>query len=126
IDDEEIGFHVGRDGKAQPGEHPRGVALHRRVDELLKSRERYDGVEALPDLGPRHPEDGAVEEDILPTGQVRMKTGADFDQGRKTAVHLKGAPRGPHDAAQELQDRALAGTVRADDAEGLAATHTER
>src|SRR5437879_2160893 len=60
---------------------------------------------------------------VAPPGMI---SAAYLDQRRTPTVHLKGAPSGPHDAAQELQDRALAGTVRADDAEGLAPTHTDR
>jgi hypothetical protein len=51
---------MGRHGKRQPEIHARGVVLDWRVDELLDLGKRHDLIEFSGDLGPPHPEDGAV------------------------------------------------------------------
>ena len=69
-----------REGK--PHIHAAGVALDRRVEELLHLGEGHDLVEFSSNLAPGHAEDGAVEKDVLAAGQFRMKAGADFKQAR--------------------------------------------
>ena len=59
---------MGGDGERQADEHPGGVALHRRVEEPLDLGEGDDLVELATDFGPLHPQDGAVEENILAAG----------------------------------------------------------
>src|SRR5690606_2046590 len=120
VDDQNIGLHVRRDGKAEAREHPGGVAFHRSVDELVKSRELYDLVELAADFGARHAENCAVQIDVVSARQVQVEASADFDQRRETAVHLDVPTRGPHYAAQVLEHRALACAVVADDADGFA------
>src|SRR5258705_2066070 len=54
-----------------------------------------------------------------------MESGADLDQGRQAALDLYPAFRRRHDAAEQLEDRALPRPVGPDDAEGLTATNLE-
>ena len=49
-----------------------------------------------------------------------MKTGADLEQARDAAAQHDAALRRLGDAAEDLEQRALAGTVAADDADDLA------
>ena len=51
-----------------------------RVDELADAGEVDDLVELPGDLGALHSHDRALEEHVLPAGQVRMKAGRHFDQ----------------------------------------------
>ena len=120
VDDQDLGLEVGGDGERQPDVHAARVVLHRRVDELLELRKGDDRVELADDLGAEHPEDGAVEEDVLPAGQVGMKAGADFEQARDAAVQLDIAFGRRGDARQNLEQRALAGAVGADDPQDFA------
>ena len=73
------------------------------------------------DLALRQAEHDAVDEHVLAAGDLGMKAGAELDQrgdrGRRT-VH--GAGRRFRDAGDELERRALAGAVAADDAVGAA------
>ena len=72
---------------------PLRVALDRRVEELLDLGERDDFVELAADLGAGHAQDGAVEKDVLPAGQLGMKAGADFEQAGHAAVDFDAARR---------------------------------
>ena len=97
---------------------PLRVALDRRVEEPLDLGEGDDLVELARDLGARHAEDGAVEVDVLAAGQLGVKAGADFEQARRRGRGSSTRPsRRLGDARQDLQQRALAGAVAADDAD---------
>ena len=74
----------------------------------------------------RHAEDGAVEEDVLAAGQLAVEAGADLEQRADAAVDPGRARGRLDDARQQLQKRALAGAVQADDADVLAAADLER
>src|SRR4030095_15186480 len=73
-----------------------------------------------------HSEDGSVQEDVLPAGQIRVKAGSYLQQARNSpsAVYSSGCRL--RNAAQDLQQRALPCTVRADDAYNLPLIDFER
>ena len=52
VDDQDLRLEVSGDGEGQPHVHPRGVALDRRVEELLDLGEGDDLVELAIDLRP--------------------------------------------------------------------------
>ena len=112
--------------KARRRYMPGRVVLDGRVDELLDLGERDDLVELPLDLAAAHAEDGAVQIDVLAAGQLRMEAGADLEQRADAAVDLDAPRRRLGDARQDLQQRALAGAVAADDADDLAAPDLER
>ena len=53
VDDQDLRLQVGGHRESQPHVHPAGVALDRRVEELLDLGEVDDLVELAPDLRPR-------------------------------------------------------------------------
>ena len=120
VDDQDFRLQMRRDGEGEAHIHAGGIALDRRVEELLDLGKGDDLVEFPADLGAAHAEDRAVEIDVLAAGQFGMKAGADFQQARDAAAQGD-APGGRlGDAAEDLEQRALAGAVAADDAEDLA------
>ena len=80
IDNEDLGLKVGRHGKSQPDVHTGRITLHRGVEELLDLGEGHNFVEFAIDLGPFHPQDRAVEVDVLAASQLIMKPGADLEE----------------------------------------------
>ena len=96
------------------------IALHRRVEKFLDLGEGDDLVEFSRDLRSAHAEDRAVEKDVLATGQFRVKAGADLEQAADAAAQPHPALGRLGDAAEDLEQRALAGAVAADDADDLA------
>src|SRR3989304_5663126 len=86
VHDENLGVQVRGDREGEPHVHPAAVALDRRVEELLDLREGDNLVEAARDLLPPHPEDRAVQEDVLAARQLRMEPRADFEQAADAAV----------------------------------------
>ena len=112
-----------REGK--PHIHAAGIALDRRVEELLHPREGDDLVELASDLGAAHAEDGAVEIDVLASGELGMKASADLEQAGDAARDRDAPFARLGDARQDLQERRLAGAIAPDDAEHLAALNLE-
>ena len=115
-----------RNGKPQPGVHPAGVSLDRRLHEFGRAGERDDVVELPGDLVPAHAHDGALHENVFTTREVGMKAGRHFDERSDTPANPAGAPSRLQDAGEEFQDGRLARPVGADDAHGLAWRHFER
>ena len=79
----------------------------------------------LLDLVPLHVEDRAVQEDVLAAGQLRVEAGADLEQRADPAAQPRLALGRRRDPGEDLEQRALAGAVVADDPEGLAALDLE-
>ena len=90
------------------------------VEELLDLGELDDLVELALDLCAPHPQDGAIQVDVLAAGQLRMKAGADLQQAADPAVQIDPAGGRLGDPRQNLQQRGLARAVAADDAHDLA------
>jgi hypothetical protein len=67
----------------------------------------------------------ALEIDVLPAGELGIEAGAQFQQRGDAAVDDDRSGRGLEDAADQLQQGALAGAVAADDADRFAAPDVE-
>ena len=91
------------DGERQADVHAAAVALHRRVEEVLHFGEGDDLIELLPDLRAAHPEDRAVQKDVLAAGQFGVKAGADFEEAAEAAVELGPACGRPDHPRQQFQ-----------------------
>jgi len=112
-----VWLEVRGDREPQPHVHPRGIPLHRRVDERLHSGEVYDARQLGGDLAPVHAENRPAQHHVLAACQLRVKTGADLDESGKPAVDHDPPLCGRRDTRQQLQQCALARTVPADDPE---------
>ena len=87
-------------GESQPHAHAAGVALHRRIDELLHAGEVHDLVELAVDFGFGHAQDRAVEVDVFPSSQLLMKASAHFEQAGDATVELDASAGGVGDSAR--------------------------
>jgi hypothetical protein len=101
------------------------MPLHRRVEEFPDTGEFDDLVELRLNLTPLHSEDGAVEEDVLAAGQLGIEAGAYLEQAADAAADDRASLGRRRDPRQHLQERRLAGAVRADHAEHLALVDLE-
>ena len=126
VDDEDVGLEVGRDGERQPQPHPRGVALQRRVEEALDPGEGGDLVEARADVAAGHAEDRPAEEHVLAPRELVVEARPDVEQGAEPAADAGDAGGRRRDPREDPEQRGLARTVAADDADQLAGAHRER
>src|SRR5262249_25905028 len=99
--------------------------LHRGVDELAQLRKIDDLVEALLDLTLAETQHDAVDEDVFPAGDLRVKAGAQFDQRRNASGYFDGARRGLRDTCYQLERGALPGSISANHAVGGSFRHRE-
>ena len=74
----------------------------------------------------RHAQDRAVHVDVFAAGQLGVEAGADLQQAGDPAADDGPAGGRFGDAAEDLQQRALARPVAADDADDLALVDLER
>ena len=126
VDEQDVGVHVDRHGEAEPYVHARRVVLHRRVDEVLEPGEVDDLVEALVELLLGHAEDRAVEEDVLPSGQLGMEAGSELEERGDLAVGLDAPLFRPEDVGHALEQGALSRPVLADERVRRPFGHLER
>ena len=56
--------------------------LNRRIKKFLDLGKCDDFIKFSPDFPLRHPEDGAVEKDVFPSGELGVKARADLEQAR--------------------------------------------
>jgi hypothetical protein len=126
VDEQHLGLEVRGDGEREAEVHAGRVVLHRRVGELRHLGEGEDLVELARDVGALHAEDRAAQEDVLAAGELAVEPGADLEQRADAPAHLGEPLRGPRDAREDLQQRALARAVAADHAEHFARRDLER
>src|SRR6476659_4871249 len=88
VDDENFRIEMRCNGKRQAHEHSARVAFDGSVDELMQLREFNDSIELLLDLGFVHAEYRAVEKNILAAGELRMKSGPDFEKTRNPSAQI--------------------------------------
>src|SRR5206468_5994998 len=94
VHEEHIGFEVSGHGEGQPHIHAAGVMLGRGVEKSLHSCERDDLAEASSDLCLGHSEDRPTQIDVLATGELGMKAGANLQQAADSAPYLGVSGRG--------------------------------
>src|SRR5712692_9999002 len=113
------------DSKGQAHIHATGIMLHRGIQELLDLGESNNLIKFPIDLSLFHSQDGTVEVDVLPAGQIRVESSAHLQQGTNPAPHLGMALGRLGDARENLQERALARPVTPDYTDGLAMSYLE-
>jgi hypothetical protein len=119
VDDQNLGLEMRGDGEGQSDVHAAAEALDGCVEKLLDFGERHDLVEFAADLGTGHAEDRAIDEDVLAASKLGMKSRAHLEQAGDPAVQRDAALGRLGDAAENLQQRALARPVPADDADDI-------
>ena len=118
-----FGFQVGGDCESETDGHAAAVAFYGGVQVAFASAEVHNLVELAGNLAAAHAHDGAVHVDVLAAGHFRMEARAHFEEARDAAPCADGAGGGGGHAAQQLEERTLAGAVPADDANDVALLH---
>ena len=126
VDQQDVGVDIDGDREPEPDVHARRVVLHRLVDEGADAGEVDDLVEAAPELLLGEPEDGPVEEDVFPAGQLGVESGTQLEQRRHLPVDRHRPHVGTEDLGQAFEHGALARAVLSDQAEGLPLVDLER
>ena len=115
-----VRLDLGGDGKAQPGNHARGKAANRGVEEVPQLGKVHDPVEVLLHLPAVVAQQRAIEKDVFPGSQVHIEARPQLDQRRDGTVHRHVALGGVHHPGNQLEHGALAAAVHADQRHGFA------
>ena len=118
-------FQVSGDGESEADGHAAAVALYGGVQVAFASAEVHNLVKLAGNFATAHAHDGAVHVDVFAAGHLRVESGAHFEEARDAAPCADGAGGGGGHAAQQLEERALAGAVPADDAHDVTLFHLE-
>src|SRR5207245_3930927 len=103
VDHQNLRLQVGGDRERQSHVHAAGKVFNGRVDELFNFGKGHDLVELPSDFASAHPENGAVEKDVLPPRQFGVKAGPDLQERPDAAVNLDTSLRGLGDPRQNLE-----------------------
>ncbi len=125
INNEDFRLQMRGHRKRQAYIHSAAVVFDSCIQKFFYFGKRDDRVELVADLTLRHPEDGAVEKDILPPCQLRMEACANFEQARNASLDSDLAVAWLGNSTEDLEQSTLAGTVPADYAEHLAMSDLE-
>ncbi len=126
VDEHDVGVGLDHHREREPDHHPRRVVLELEVGEVAQLGEVEHRVEPAPRLAPAEAHHHAVEDDVLARRQLGVEADAELDERRQPAGHADPAGVGAVDARHDLQQRALARAVAADDPEELALVDVER
>src|SRR5436853_2810461 len=91
VDQKNLRIEVSREGKREPDIHAARIALDRCVEELLDLGKSNDLIELLSNFCAAHTKNGAVQIDVFPAGQFRMKTCANLEERADPAVNVRTA-----------------------------------
>src|SRR6516162_10611796 len=103
--------------KGQSHVHTTAVTFHRCVEESFDFSERHNLVELGPNLGAGHPKDCTVQINVLASGELRMKAGADLEEAGHPPSDANPAFGWFRDPAQNLQQGGFTRAVPPDDTE---------
>ena len=126
VDDEQLRRNRRRRGENEPHLHPGRIGLQRLVDIFLEFGKFDDIVDGAVGGLAGLAEIGQIGIGVLPPGQLRMKAAANLQQRMRLPTDFK-PPRGRLDqAGDQLQKRAFAGAVAADESDLLPSLDGQR
>src|SRR5277367_5851574 len=111
VDNQNFRLQMRGNGKCKSNVHAGGVPLDGRIEKPFHVGEGDDFIELPPDLALLHPQDRAVEEDVLAAGQFLVESRSDFQKARHAPLKLDSSLRRFGDSAQYFEKRALASAV---------------
>ena len=117
VDNQDIRTFCGRYAESQAHLHTAGINPDGRVDVFANLGKRLDFRHPLRDLLGRHAQQVTRHDGVLTTGEVRVKPHAQLKQRSQSSGHLSAAGRRLRGAGNQLEQRALARAVHADDAD---------
>ena len=126
INDEDIGLGDRGDGEGDARHHARGEVLHRHIDEVGELGKVDDLLEMLVDEILGVTQQGAIEIDVLASGELQVKTGSQLDQRGDIAADDAFAFAGLEHAGDDLEHGGLTRAVGPHQTHDLAAVDGER
>jgi hypothetical protein len=87
IDEQNVGVGMHGDRKPQAHVHPHRIGLHGFIDECFQLGEADDIIEVLSDFALGKAQDSAIDEDVFPSTELRMKASPEIQQCPDFPMH---------------------------------------
>jgi hypothetical protein len=126
VDEKNLGFEMRGNGESEAQLHPGAVALQRSVYELLDLGEGNNLVEFSSNFGSAHSQDSAAQEYIFSSGEIRVKSSADFEQAADPPDEFRMTRSGASDPGKNFQQCALTSPIPADKPYNFSLANLER
>ena len=126
INQQRLGLQVGGDGKCQARLHSAAVMFQRRIDKISDLGKGHDLIELAIDFFFAHAENRAVQVGVFAARQLRVKTGAHFEEAPHPAMDFSMSDRGMRDPGKNLQQCGFSRPIPADQAHHFAPAQFER
>jgi len=126
VDHEQVGLELGGNRETEPGAHPGAVGADRRVDHRSEPREIDDGPKQRVARIVLEPEQTRGMAGVVATGESGVESETEIGDRRLAAVHFDRTGIGRHPPLDDAQQGRLAGAVRAEHRDAVAAFERER
>ncbi len=125
IDEQNLRLKMRRHGEGQARLHAAAIVLERTIQEFSHFGEAYDLVEFARDFLTAHAENCAVEIDVLASGELRMKAGADLEEAAHGSADLRPSCRWLGNPREDLEESGLPGPIPPDHSDYFAGLDLE-
>ena len=119
VDERDVRVEVDGDGEPQAHVHARGIVLDLVIDKGPQFAEFHDLVEDALQVPAPESQDGGVQVDVLPAGEVGVEAGPQLQQGGDGSVGADGALVGAQDLGHQPQHGGFSRAVGAYHPQGL-------
>src|SRR3989338_2309027 len=123
INEQDIWFHVSRNGERESDVHTRRVAFNRSIEKISNLGKLHNGIKLLNNLFPLHTENCPAEKNIFPPRKLGMKTGTHLKERCDLPVNNDLARCGFSNAIEDLEESRLSRTIGTDDANDFSFAH---
>src|SRR5690242_19338053 len=120
VHEQNLRFEMCSDGKSQPRLHARAVMLQRRIQKFGHISKTDNFLEFAGDFPAPHAENCAVKKNIFTSGQLGMKSRADFEQTAEPTANFRPTYGWLGYSRQNFEESGLAGAVAANHTDGFA------
>src|SRR5580700_373107 len=80
VDDQDLRVEMRGNRERKPNIHTAAISLHGHINEPLDAGKIDDFIEVSIDLATGHTKNRAIDKDIFPSGEFRMKSGSHFQE----------------------------------------------
>ena len=112
-------------GECEADVHAARILFHGAVDELANLRKGFDGGQISGHFGAADAHNFAVDEDVFVAGKFGVEACTEFQQGSDSAARNHTPCGGLQDAADHLEQGALAAAVGTHQTDHFASLHAE-
>ena len=125
VDDQHLGLHAGGHGEGKAHRHAGGISAQGLIDEILQFGELDDLGSFGGELSLAEPRESAIEKNVLPAGELLVKSHTQLQQRRYAPLDGETARGRDGRAGQEFEQGRLTSAVDTHDSQGRSGLNFE-